>query len=73
MGGDIAVKPLVVSLEAQEVRRGAGGGGGALTEPVDVSLVVGTGPDGAFAHVRKLGNDVVMGDIAAQFEVAVGD
>ena len=70
---NVAVKPLVMSLEAQEVRRGTSGGGGSFTEPVDVCLVVGTGPDGAFSNVGALGDDVVVRDVATEFEVTVID
>ena len=73
MSRNVAVKPLVMSLEAQEVRRGTSGGGGSFTEPVDVSLVVGTGPDGTFANVGALGDDVVVRDVATEFEVTVID
>ena len=62
-----------MSLEAQKVRRGACCGGRALAEPVDVSLVVRTSPNGAFANVGTLGDDVVMGDVPTEFKVTVVD
>ena len=70
---NVAVKPLVMGLEAQEVRRGTSGGGGSFTEPVDVRLVVGTGLDGAFANVGALGDDVVVHNVATEFKVTVID
>ena len=73
MSRNVAVKSLVMSLEAQKVRRGAGCRGGALSEPINVGLVIGSGPNGSFANVGTLGDDIVMGDITAEFKVAVVD
>ena len=73
MGWDIAVKALVMCLEAQEVRRRACCRSGALSEPINVGLVIGSGPNGSFANVGTLCDDIVMGDIAAEFKIAVVD
>ena len=73
MRRNVAVKSLVMSLEAQKVRRGAGCRGGALSEPINVGLVIGSGPNGAFANVGTLCDDIVMGDITAEFKIAVVD
>ena len=73
MSRNVAVKSLVMSLEAQKVRRGAGCRGGALSEPINVGLVIGSGPNGSFANVGTLCDDIVMGDITAEFKIAVVD
>ena len=73
MGRNVAVVTLVVGLKAQEVRRWTGGCGRPFPEPVYVGLIVGTGPDGAFANVGTLGDNFVVRDIATEFKVAVID
>ena len=73
VGRNVAVVTLVVGLKAQEVRRWTGGCGRPFPEPVYVGLIVGTGPDGAFANVGTLGDNFVVRDVATEFKVAVID
>jgi len=73
MGRNVAMVTLVMGLKAQEVRRWAGSGGRPLSEPVDVGLIVGTGPDGAFANICTLGDNFVVRDVATEFKVTVVD
>ena len=60
-------------MKAQEVRRWTGGCGRPFPEPVYVGLIVGTGPDGAFANVGTLGDNLVVCDVATEFQVTVVD
>ena len=69
----VAVTALVEGLGLKQVGGGAGGGGGSLAVPEDVGSVVGASPDGHLTNVKGGGNDIVMGDVPTQFEIAVGD
>jgi len=73
MPWDVAVKTLMMSLDTKEVCRRFGCGGGALAEPIDAGHVVRHSGDGAFTKIGCLRNDVVVSDVATQFQFAVVD
>lgn len=60
-------------LELQEIGGGARGGGGAFSVPENVGRIVGAGPDGCLGYIQKGAEDIMMGNITAKFQVAVGD
>ena len=68
---DVAVEPLVMSLGAEKVGRRFRRGGGAFAEPIDTGDIVRQSCDCTFANIGRVRDDVVVGDIAAQLELAV--
>ena len=55
---NVAVGPLVVGVQAQEVGTGGGGGRGAFGGPRDRGAVVTRNPQRAFLDGAKLNKDV---------------
>jgi len=70
---EVMVKTLVESLDAKEVGRQAGCGGGSFSLPEHIGDVIGGCPQGSLLNIGKGGNDVVTSNVATQLEVAVGD
>ena len=68
-----AMETLVEGLWSQEGSRRLGCCGGTFAEPEHACDVVRERVDGAFRCVDVLGDNVVVAEVAAQFEVAVHD
>jgi hypothetical protein len=73
MLGDIAVEALVQGLETQEVCSRTCPGVGAFALPGDCRDVVVHIVDGVLPDVSSMGQDIVLGNSACQFEVTVGN
>ena len=67
--GDVAMGPLVVGIEPQEIGPGKGGGGGALGGPGDRGAVVANDPQCTLLDGAVLGQDVLVGDRGSHLQV----
>ena len=73
MAGNVAVVPLVVALEAQEVSRGTGSGGRSFAGPVQRRGVVGAAEDSALADIKILDSAFMLEKVAGELKVRIGD
>ena len=67
MAGDIAMVPLVHRLKSQQEGWGGGARGGAFALPPEARRVVGARQNGALAHIKALGNTVMVYYSTSQF------
>lgn len=73
MSGDISVESLVMGLNAEQMRRRFRRCGRSFSQPVDSSDIIGERADGALAYIGSLGDNIVLGNVSAQFQLAIVD
>ena len=70
---DMTMSALVQPLETQQVGGWSQRGCRSSSQPTDIGGVVGACPDCSFTDVKGGCNDIAVGNVAAQFQVAVID
>jgi len=67
------MEPLVMGLNSEQICRRFCCCGGSFSQPVDTSYIIGERADGALANIGSLGDNIVMGNVSAQFQLAIVD
>ena len=73
MSGDISVESLVMGLNAEQMRRRFRRCGRSFSQPVDTSDIIGERADGALPYICSLGDNIVLCNVSAQFQLAIVD